>query len=405
MGTIYSISRIGTFGDCRLRYKYQYVDRLKAERETIEAFMGSRVHEALQELYGFVRNGVVKPQEWLIATYEKWWTRNLTPAVKVVHSELTPDDYFRKGRRCLEDYYRTYAPFDRAKVVATEKKLNFHLHDDDGREVAFCGYIDRLDWDDREGVFEIHDYKTSGSLPGQEKADSDEQLGLYHLAIRNEWPDAEKVRLVWHYLVFNREIVSGRTPKDLKSLEAELVRRVREIEACSDFPPTTSALCDWCGYQDICPEWKHPLEMNRLPENEFLSDEGVVLVAKYAELEDRKKALEGALADLEVEKGRIEEAAAAFAEREGVSVIDGPDRQLIVSRKEEICAPLKKEDEAKWQGLRKLLLDENKYEDVSTINNYMLVSRMRGWPAELLDRVRKFLVVRIVRNIYLRRKG
>jgi hypothetical protein len=35
MRTIYSISRIGTFEDCRLRYKYQYADHLKADKETI----------------------------------------------------------------------------------------------------------------------------------------------------------------------------------------------------------------------------------------------------------------------------------------------------------------------------------------------------------------------------------
>lgn len=83
MGTVYSISRVATFDDCRLRYKYQYVDRLKADKETIEAYMGSRVHEALQELYGSVRNGVVKPREWLLDAYESLWDRNLTPGLVV----------------------------------------------------------------------------------------------------------------------------------------------------------------------------------------------------------------------------------------------------------------------------------------------------------------------------------
>ncbi|HEX2695053.1 MAG TPA: PD-(D/E)XK nuclease family protein, partial [Acidobacteriota bacterium] len=241
MGTVYSISRIGTFDDCRLRYKYQYIDRLKAEKETIEAYMGSRVHEALQELYGFVRNGVVKPREWLLDTFEGLWDRNLTDAVKVVRSEYTSDDYRRKGRKCLEDYHATYAPFDRAKVVATEKKVTFKLRDESG-EVEFLGFIDRLDWNDRDRVFEIHDYKTSGSFPSQEDADRDEQLGLYHLAVRSEWPDAEDVRLVWHYLVFNREIVSARKREDLAALEKEIVRRVRRIQVATEFPPTRSGL-------------------------------------------------------------------------------------------------------------------------------------------------------------------
>jgi len=403
MGTVYSISRVGTFDDCRLRYRYQYIDRMKAEKETIEAYMGSRVHEALQELYGFVRNGVVKPREWLLDTYESLWERNLTDTVKVVRQEYAPDDYRRKGRKCLEDFYGAYAPFDRAKVVATEKKVTFKLRDEAG-EVEFLGFIDRLDWDDRAKVFEIHDYKTSGSLPSQEDADRDEQLGLYHLAVRSEWPDADGVRLVWHYLVFNREIVSSRKPEDLETLEKEIVRRVRRIEAATEFPPTRSALCDWCGYQDICPEWKHPLEVAKLPVNEYLKDEGVNLVAKYAGLAERKKALKVAAESLEDEERKLEEAAFAFAASRGISVIDGAGHQLVLSEKIESSAPLKKEDAVKWEGLRGLLLEEKKYEDVSTINNYMLVSRMRDWPEALMDKVRRFLITRVIRNIYLRKK-
>ncbi len=403
MGTVYSISRVGVFDDCRLRYRYQYIDRLKADKETIEAYMGSRVHEALQELYGFVRNGVVKPREWLLDTYESLWERNLTDTVKVVRQEYAPDDYRRKGRKCLEDFYGAYAPFDRAKVVATEKKVTFKLRDEAG-EVEFLGFIDRLDWDDRAKVFEIHDYKTSGSLPSQEDADRDEQLGLYHLAVRSEWPDADGVRLVWHYLVFNREIVSSRKPEDLETLEKEIVRRVRRIEAATEFPPTRSALCDWCGYQDICPEWKHPLEVAKLPVNEYLKDEGVNLVAKYAGLAERKKALKVAAESLEDEERKLEEAAFAFAASRGISVIDGAGHQLVLSEKIESSAPLKKEDAVKWEGLRGLLLEEKKYEDVSTINNYMLVSRMRDWPEALMDKVRRFLITRVIRNIYLRKK-
>jgi putative RecB family exonuclease len=403
MGTVYSISRVGVFDDCRLRYKFQYLDRMKADKETIEAFMGSRVHEALQEFYGFVRNGVVKSQDWLLDAYERLWERNLTDAVKIVRPGLVPDDFRRRGRKCLEDYYGTYEPFDRAKVVATEKKVMFKLRDEAG-EVEFLGFIDRLDWDDRDRVFEIHDYKTSGSLPSQEDADRDEQLGLYHLAVRSAWRDAKDVRLVWHYLVFNREIVSSRKPEDLDALEKEIVRRVRRIEAATEFPPTRSALCDWCGFQDVCPEWKHPLEVAKLPLNEYLKDEGVDLVAKYAGLAGRKKALKEAAEALEDEERRLEDAAFAFAAARGIGVIDGPDHQLVLSERNEVCAPLKKEDAVKWDGLRKLLLEEKKYEDVSTINNYMLVSRMRDWPEALLEKVRRFLVSRLVRNIYLRKK-
>jgi putative RecB family exonuclease len=403
MGTIYSISRIGTFEGCRLRYKYQYVDHLKADKETIEAFMGSRAHEALEELYGFVKNGIIKPRDWLLARYDDLWKKNLTPAVKVIRSDYTEDDYRRKGRKCLEDYYGEYAPFDQAKVVATEKEISFKLKDGND-EVSFRGIIDRLDWNDKEKIYEIHDYKTSGSLPTQEDANRDDQLGLYHIAVRNMWPDIDRVKLIWHYLVFNKRIESSRTPEKLAELEKDIIQRVKEIEACTDFPPTKSPLCDWCGFQDVCPEWKHPEAMKKLPENEYLKDEGVVLVARYAELEEIKKDLKNEIEGLEAEEAKVEEAAFAFAKKNDVRVIDGPGHQLVVSEKEETCAPMKKEDKAKWTALRDILIREGKYTEVSTVNNYMLNSRLPGWGKAFYDKIKAFLITRVTKSVYLKKK-
>ncbi len=405
MGTIYSISRIGTFEDCRLRYKYQYLDHLKADKETIEAFMGSRAHEALAELYGFVKNGVVKPREWLLARYDDLWdkNKNLIPKIKVVNAEYTEDDYRRKGRKGLNDYYGEYAPFDQAKVVATEKNISFTLKDGSG-EIVFRGIIDRLDWNDKEKIYEIHDYKTSGSLLTQADADGDDQLGLYHIAVRSLWPDADYVKLIWHYLLFNKQIESNRTQEKLAELEKRMILKVKEIEACVDFPPQRGALCDWCGFQEICPEWKHPEAMKKLPKNEYLKDEGVVLVAKYAELEEKKKKLKTEIENLEAEETLVEEAAFAFAKKNDLRTIDGQGFQLTVSEKEETCAPMKKEDEGKWTALRELLISEGKYLDVSTVNNNMLNARLRTWGKDFYEKVKAFLITRVTKSVSLKKK-
>ena len=48
----FSISRIGTYRDCPRQYKFAYIERPQVEFEdTVEAFLGSRVHEALEKLY------------------------------------------------------------------------------------------------------------------------------------------------------------------------------------------------------------------------------------------------------------------------------------------------------------------------------------------------------------------
>ena len=50
--TLYSSSRLNTFKQCKLKYKYQYIEKIKTEIEqTVEAFLGSRVHDCLEKLY------------------------------------------------------------------------------------------------------------------------------------------------------------------------------------------------------------------------------------------------------------------------------------------------------------------------------------------------------------------
>ncbi|MAG20116.1 hypothetical protein CL618_01655 [archaeon] len=49
--TCYSHSRLGTFQQCKYKYKLNYIDRIKTDLESIEAFMGKLVHETLEKLY------------------------------------------------------------------------------------------------------------------------------------------------------------------------------------------------------------------------------------------------------------------------------------------------------------------------------------------------------------------
>jgi RecB family exonuclease len=252
VGTLYSISRLGSFKTCRLQYKYRYLDRLPAGVESVEAFMGSRVHEALEEFYEMIMSGTVESKEWLLQKYKDLWEKNMNPSIKVVKEEKSIDDYFRVGEKCLADYYERNKPFDQAEVKETEEFLKFPVRSG-SESYEFCGVLDRLDWNEREGIFEIHDYKTSGKLPTQEDVDADPQLGIYHLAVRNMRPEADEVRLVWHYLAFNERIESRRSAEQLEALQAMIVKQIKDIEACKDFPPTEDdRFCPWCAYGPIC---------------------------------------------------------------------------------------------------------------------------------------------------------
>ncbi|PJD01349.1 hypothetical protein COU38_01430, partial [Candidatus Micrarchaeota archaeon CG10_big_fil_rev_8_21_14_0_10_54_18] len=71
---LYSHSRLECYQNCPHKFKLHYLDNVRVEGfETIEAFMGKRVHEALEHLYKVRMLTRVLPLEELIAFYEKEW--------------------------------------------------------------------------------------------------------------------------------------------------------------------------------------------------------------------------------------------------------------------------------------------------------------------------------------------
>jgi len=403
MSTTYSPSRINTFDTCKLRYKYQYIDRLRFDIKTIESFLGKMVHETFDDFYKLAKGNHIESLDWLLNRYEEIWQKNYTDDIKIVKKEFTAKDYFNKGEQCLKDYYAQYKPFNQTKIVDTERKVFFNVeHDQD--KISFNGILDRLDWNESDSIFEVHDYKTSSTLVSQEQADNDWQLGLYHVALKTIWPDIERVKLVWHYLVFNKEIVSFRTKEQIEELQKTVIEKVKEIESCSDFSPESSGLCNYCDFQNICPLWKHPKDMEKLDVNKYKDDPGVKLVAEYKKLEEEKNELKEKIHSAEEEQEKIKEAAIDFAEKENTSIIDGAGAQLKVDVKDELRAPTRSENQENWEKLREVLKAEGKYEEVSTVNSNMINYRMKQRSSEVIDKITEFFIQKKIETVRLIKK-
>ncbi|MBD3156057.1 MAG: hypothetical protein GF368_05390, partial [Candidatus Aenigmarchaeota archaeon] len=155
----YSYSRLQCFENCPLAFKFQYIDKLDVEAfEGIEAFMGKRVHEALEKFYIDRNLGKIAGIDEVLGHYNDIWQRYITPDVVVNKEGLTQEHYRVVGEKCLVDYYNRYKPFEKGKTLKTEMMVNVDLFGDN--QYNFIGYIDRLDTVG-DGVYEIHDYKTS----------------------------------------------------------------------------------------------------------------------------------------------------------------------------------------------------------------------------------------------------
>ena len=385
----YSISQIGTFEDCALQYKLIYVDKIKRYVEGVEAFLGQRFHEAMERLYK-ERAFRVVPLEELLDYYEKKWAENWHDEVKIVREDRTADDYRLLGRRFIEDYYRRHHPFNEGRVLGLERYIRFPL-DKEGRYNC-KGIIDRLMLAP-DGAFEIHDYKTSSSLPEQAEADRDRQLGLYQIGVQRLWPDAKEVRLVWHYVAFNIEMRSQRTPEALDALRGEIAGLIDRIEAEREFTPHESKLCDWCPYWDLCPVKKHLVKVAELPKERWKDEPGVVIVDAYAERWRKKRDLDAEVKAVEGELEEIRKAAINFAEKEDVQVIAGTDAKLRVTGKERVVSPAKGSEER--EALERELKAAGVWDEVSTLDPSALERAVaeERWTGAILDRIKAYISI------------
>ena len=252
--SLYSYSRIATYKACPLRYKYAYIDEVKTEaEETLPAYMDARVHEALERLY---RNLQVQQQqslEEILAFYHQQW-KLLAKDTRIFRS--TPKkmkSYHDLGARYIRDYYLSYQPFDEGKILDLEV-TDFMPLDDTGKHDYYIR-IERL-MGLGKGVYAIHDYKTDKTLPDQARLDEDSQLGMYALWVSQEYDDLKYIRLVWHFLALNQEMVSHRKRSQLEMLKQNILEKACEIETTHDFPPSVSKLCEWCLFHPMCPMWQ-----------------------------------------------------------------------------------------------------------------------------------------------------
>jgi len=396
--TIYSHSRMEAFKSCPLKYKFNYIDRIKREEESIEAFLGSRFHKVMEKIYKDLLFKKYSLDELLIF-YHNDWDNNYHDKVIIVDKERKAKDYKEIGKKFVEDYYKRYYPFNHGVILGIEREVLINL-EDNGQEYKLRGIIDRIE-QTNDGTYEIHDYKTSKTFPEQSKMDEDSQLALYQLGIQNMWKDVYQVELVWHYVAFDKEIRSKRTEEELEELKKDILHWIKQIEATQEFLPKESTLCGWCYYQDICPLHKHEYLVGTLPVNKYLNNEGVQLVNEFTRLDNEKKSYQAKIKEIEEELNKIKEAVIQYAGNIGVDVVIGSDHKLKISSSEKIIVPDKgtKERESLIELLKKL----NKFEEVLTFDTTELKKAMKEgkWELGILEEIKKLVKMERVKSVSL----
>ena len=293
----FSYSQINSYELCPQQYKLLYIDGIRKKYESIESYMGKRVHSVLEWLYIPENKEEYINFDRICKEYDKYWIENWHLNIFVVNTKYSRkekkytyqqlsekqllfyhDKYYAIGKECLSNYYKEFYPFNQ-NVFGRELEITFSVKEyekenepkfdkntgkcikqgNSVKEYPFKGIIDRFD-KPYEEKWEIHDYKTGKRSKTSLQAQNDFQLALYQLGVRQNFKDVREISLVWHSLRHNTNITIFHTDKQLYKLEKKIVKILKSIEKDSsnlkNFKPRKdyqkSTLCNWCPVWEEC---------------------------------------------------------------------------------------------------------------------------------------------------------
>jgi len=248
----FSFSRVKTFNQCPLRYRYRYLKGLKEVFRSIESFMGNVVHDVLEWLYAERENGSSPSLEAALESLADRWTAGLTDEITVIRCSDRTDAYLITAREILERFHRGAFLRDRSRTVALEQRLNHRLSD----EIVFTGFADRIGRTENGRLF-IVDYKTSKKEGDPSEFSEGLQAPLYAACAmqRNEDPEA---LAGYHYLRHDSTHWQTVTTDRATELFDRFRQLAEETSTAVEFDPRPGVLCAWCGFNAICPAAQVP---------------------------------------------------------------------------------------------------------------------------------------------------
>lgn len=385
-----SYSALDTYQSCPLKYKFQEIDRIKTPKSK-EAVFGSTIHDTMKFIH---TPGILSPT---LEQAMEHFTNSWNPAV--FDSEQEERAAFSQGIKIIQEYYRKNDPKN-FNIIDLESRFQIEIGpvksaSGDPATPEFngvnpethiiSGIIDRID--KTEDGYEIIDYKTTKKMPSQEKVDNDLQLSVYLKAFLTRYPkeieNLEKVKVSLYYLKHGVKLTSTRTVEQLQKSERLFLDTIKIIEA-GKFEPAVSPLCDWCGYQNLCPMWKHKFKELRRIDTEEINKS----ISEYIELKSAVNITKDRLA-------KLQEDIALYMEQEGV------DR--VFSENGIIAQTLRKTYKYDAEKLRAILEPLDKWEDVLKVDGIALrnilgtlsyEARQEAEKAKVIDRQTKSLIVK-----------
>jgi len=259
-----SISRVKDSA-CPYRYFKGYVERPKPQEffNSIEAGLGTFFHAYVENHFkailaseALIGSHHTLPVPDLVANFRLafLWEGRLRAPYRVVRSTYGLDDFIRRLQAVATNFNSFLVRrLSGHRVVGVEGELQIRTE-----EFYIRGKHDLIT-QDPGGEMVLWDWKT-GSAPRPEYYEDFRnqkvQLGIYAVWMRHKY-GTTAVRGTAVYLRDGLEELSERFNP---SVEAEVLLYAdawrRRANAMTSYPPIPNNLCDWCGWNPVCPAYQ-----------------------------------------------------------------------------------------------------------------------------------------------------
>lgn len=237
-----SFSRVDTYGQCPLRFRFGYLDKLPTAPSPHLSW-GSSIHAALETWWSSKLPEPPPLDTLLRALYDAW---DDTGFAGMPRDEKLV--WYRHAQEVLrrhhERFAATYQP-----AVACEEWFSIDL----GQGVEVVGSVDQL-VRTAGGGLGVVDWKTNKRAKNRGDVRGSLQLAIYAMACEELWGHAPE----WVALDFVVPGVRVTVPRDEIDTGAARARVLEVAEAirAEAFPPSPSRLCDWCDFRALCPAFE-----------------------------------------------------------------------------------------------------------------------------------------------------
>jgi RecB family exonuclease len=232
----YSPLRFRVFDACRLRYRYQYVDRVPARLRPQDT-AGSLVHRVLCDFFSKLMPED-RSEKRLLRMFEDGWE-----ALSPRYRRMKGVDRLRENSiKQLEVFAAEH------DISAAPLLVEPYFQVEVAAGVTLFGRVDRID-EEADGSLHIIDYKT-GSHPDEVDVG---QLQLYAIMAQESLGKAVS-RISFWYLDDGLVWTAGLTDEDKRRTRSGLLATVERMNTTDEFPASIGPHCGHCPYLYACAE-------------------------------------------------------------------------------------------------------------------------------------------------------